>query len=87
MFYTSMWPFPRNFLDKKIKEYKEEYKEKFLPAFGTIATGIAGIEPILSPEKLALDLQIAEKNKIKEVVIFRLGGLNKEYIKTISKFV
>ena len=23
MFYTSMWPFPRNFLDKEIKSYKE----------------------------------------------------------------
>ena len=87
MFYTSIWPFPRNFLNNKIKEYKEKYRDRFIPAFGTIATGISGKEPILYPEKLEQDLQLAEKNKIKEVIIFRLGGLNKDYIKTISKFI
>lgn len=87
MFYTSMWPFPRNFLDSKIKEYKEKYRDRFIPAFGTIATGISGNESILLPEKLKQDLQLAEKNKIKEVIIFRLGGLNKDYIKVISKFI
>ena len=86
MFYTSMWPFPRNFLEKKIKSYKEQFQDKFIPAFGTIANGISGKEPILSPEKLEADLKIAKKNSIKEVIIFRLGGLNKDYIKIISKF-
>ena len=87
IFYTSMWPFPRNFLEKKIKDYKKKYKEDFIPAFGTIATGISGTEPILSPKKLKEDLEIARKNNVKEVIIFRLGGLNNNYIKIISKFI
>lgn len=87
MFYTSMWPFPRSFLENKIREYKEEYKERFIPAFGTIAAGILRKEPILSPEKLKEDLEIANKSNIKEVIIFRLGGLNKDYLRVISKFI
>jgi len=87
MFYTSMWPFPRNFLKNEIKGYNKKYKERFIPAFGTIATGVSGSEPILSPEKLEADLEIAEQNNIKEVIIFRLGGLNKNYIRVISKFI
>lgn len=87
MFYTSMWPFSRNFLEKKIKDYKEKYKESFIPALGTIATGVSGNEPILSLKKLERDLEIARKKDIKEVIIFRLGGLNKDYIKSISKFI
>ncbi len=87
MFYTSMWPFPRSFLDNKIKDYKETFGERFIPAFGTIATGISGKEPALSPEKLRADLEIAEKNNITEAIIFRLGGLDKNHIKIISKFI
>ena len=87
MFYTSMWPFPRNFLDKKIKSYKGQFQNKFIPAFGTIATGQEGNEKILPPVDLKQDLDLAEKNNIKEVIIFRLGGLNKEYIKIIKKFI
>ena len=87
MFYTSMWPFPRNFLENKIRSYKEKFQDKFIPAFGTIATGISGNESILSPKKLKEDLEIARKNNVKEVIIFRLGGLNKEYIKAISEFI
>lgn len=87
MFYTSMWPFPRKFLEEKIKDYKEKYKEKFIPAFGVIATGISGGEPILSPEKLKNDLEIAMNNNVKEVIIFRLGGLNRKYLKVFNKFI
>lgn len=87
MFYTSMWPFPRDFLERKIKNYKERFQDRFIPAFGAIAAGISGNESILSSEKLKADLEIARKNNIEEVIIFRLGGLNKEYIKIISKFI
>ena len=55
-------------------------------ALGTIAVGITGNEPILNPEELARDLKIAKNNGINEVVIFRLGGLNKEYVDVIKKY-
>lgn len=51
---------------------------------GCIAKGIYGNEKILSPEELERDLKILQKSG-KEVVIFRLGGLNKEYVRIIEK--
>ncbi len=54
---------------------------------GTIAKGIIGTEPILSLEQFEQDLIIAKKAKLKEVIIFRLGGLNKDYIKVIKKYL
>lgn len=86
MLYSSLWPFSKNFLDKKLKQGKEKFQSNFIPAFGVIATGIGGNEPLISPKKLERDLTLAKKNKIQEVIIFRLGGLNKSYLKIISKF-
>ena len=87
MFYTSMWPFPESFLDKKLKENNLKFNSRFIAGFGTIATGQMGNEPILSLKNLERDLTLAKKNNIKEIVIFRLGGLNKNYIKSIKKFI
>jgi hypothetical protein len=87
MFYTSMWPFPGNFLNKKLNVCKSAYKNSFIPGYGTIARGEQGREPILSPKNLERDLKVAAQNNIKEIIIFRLGGLNKSYIKIISKFI
>jgi hypothetical protein len=53
---------------------------------GTIAIGILGNEPILIPSNLEKDLELAQKSKTKAVTIFRLGGLNKEYLKIIDQF-
>ena len=87
MFYTSMWPFPEDFLNKKFNEYSSKYNNLFISAVGTIAKGEASNEPILSAKDLEIDLRTAQKNNIKEVIIFRLGGLNKNYVKIISKFI
>ena len=77
--------------EKSMKNYlkhgKSKYKNAFIAGFGTIAIGIQENEPILSPKILGRDLKLAKQQKIQEVVIFRLGGLNKEYIKTIRKCI
>lgn len=52
---------------------------------GTIAIGVLGNEPILSPENLRADLQWAKESNAKEVFIFRLGGLNESYILAIKE--
>ena len=31
-------------------------------------------------------IKIAKKNKVKEVIIFRLGGLNKEYVNILKNY-
>lgn len=52
---------------------------------GTIAIGVLGNEPILSPENLYQDLHWAKESKVEEVFIFRLGGLNELYMSEIKK--
>ena len=74
--------------NQEIKKHllKLKNKSQYSISLGTIAVGILGNEPILSPEKLEKDLEFVEKAGFKKVIIFRLGGLNKEYIKIIDKF-
>lgn len=85
MWYTSMIP---NKINKIIigKLPKVKNKEDYSISLGTIAIGILGNEPILSPQKLKEDLEFVKKAGFNKVIIFRLGGLNKGYIKVINKF-
>ena len=76
-----------NFLEKQISIGKGAFGNDFIVALGTIAAGINGNEPKLSPEELERDLKIVKNNGINEIVIFRLGGLNKKYINVIKKYV
>lgn len=73
-----------SFFAKEILKIKEM---KYLVGLGTIAEGIGGFEHILSPKKLNSDLKAAKKAKVKEVVIFRLGGMNKKYADIVKKYV
>ncbi|MDO8656748.1 MAG: hypothetical protein Q7K45_05920 [Nanoarchaeota archaeon] len=86
MFYRSMHHFSDDFLRKELQRGKQEYGARFIPSFGVIMSGIMGNEPVLSPKQLEHDLQIAKKVGIKEVIVFRLGGLEKEYGKVLKKF-
>lgn len=66
--------------------------KNYYPAFGTTAEGI-GEKPKeknwmrISPKILEEQLNIAQKFGIKGVVIYRLGGINKEYSEVIKKFL
>ena len=86
MWYSSMVPEVINKLIKKsLKKIKQ--KKNYSISLGTIATGFLGNEPILSPEKLEKDLRFLKKQGFEEVVIFRLGGLNKKYADVLNKSV
>lgn len=87
MFYTSMNSFLGGLLEGYLKRYSRKYGNKLIIGLGTIAVGILGDEPILSPRELGKDLVGCKKNKIKEVIIFRLGGLNKNYVKEINRVI
>ncbi len=87
MIYTSNHNYNKRLLGKLIRLYKKKYKDKFIIGLGTIATGIKDKEIILKPKGLENDLEMCKNNDINEVVIFRLGGLNKDYIKVIKKFI
>ncbi|PIN76764.1 hypothetical protein COV17_01265 [Candidatus Woesearchaeota archaeon CG10_big_fil_rev_8_21_14_0_10_36_11] len=87
MYYTSMHKSLSHHLLRNIQRLHQTYGEMLHIGLGTIATGILGEEPILSPRKLEKDLQNMKKIGIHEVVIFRLGGLNKEYSDVLRKFL
>lgn len=85
MWYSSMIP---SYINKKTKRnlIKIKDKGKYTIGLGVIAKGVLSYEPLLSPKKLEKDLEFAKKSGFKKVCIFRLGGLNKDYMKVISKF-
>ena len=87
MVYHSMHDFDERFIRQELETGVKENGKNFLVAYGTIAHGIHQNEPILSCEQLKKDLEIAQDVGVKEVVIFRLGGLNKKYVDIINKFV
>jgi len=79
MFYSSMINrFRYNQIKKNIMKRS---KQNLQIGLGTIAKGILGDEPILSPKDLGRDLDFLKRAGVKTAVIFRFGGLNKEYIK------
>ncbi|MFH1637104.1 MAG: hypothetical protein ABIB71_01635 [Candidatus Woesearchaeota archaeon] len=86
MVYTSMHNYSLRFLRKEFSKGVSLYKDKFLVALGTIATGVESNEPKLSPEQLERDLKLAKEAGVKEVVIYRLGGLDMKYTRAITKF-
>lgn len=73
-----------NLFEKRLKQFKEE---GVIPAIGCIAAGIHGNEPLNSPEILEEELKAVRAENFSEVVIFRLGGLNKTYLGIIKTYV
>lgn len=88
MFYTSMLGRKKV---EKVKDYivrvPRSVKKNLSIGLGTIATGALGNEPLLSPSSLDDDLGFLEQNGVEEGVIFRLGGLNSDYLKVIEKYL
>ncbi|MCK5624602.1 hypothetical protein KAI04_02055 [Candidatus Pacearchaeota archaeon] len=85
MWYSSMISKPIN---KKIKNNLKKIKNKknYSISLGTLAIGILGNEPILSSKKLEKDLEFVKKAGFKKIIIFRLEGINKKYLKVLNKF-
>ena len=83
MLYHSLHDFN---LQKIINKEKQKLNSRLIVALGTIAKGINGNEKILTAKQLTDDLTICKKARIKEAIIFRLGGINKSYADKINKF-
>ena len=86
MLYHSLHHFNEKFLIAELRRGRQEFGDNYLVGLGTIAVGIGGDEPLLSPQQLKSDLELAEKTGINEVIIFRFGGLNKEYVQVLHEF-
>ncbi len=90
MCYTSMGEkYLGKILWRSVKKYigyfARSHTERVGLGIGTIATGVFGNEPILSPETLVNDLQWAKENKTSDIFIFRLGGMNQSYTEAIAE--
>lgn len=86
MLYTSQLIMPRKLIEKTVKNLSTKNPNTKI-GLGLIARGVEKIKrPLLTPKQLRKDLELCKTNNIKEVVIFRLGGLNKDYIKIINQF-
>ncbi|MGY4884256.1 MAG: hypothetical protein ACP5NZ_01625 [Nanobdellota archaeon] len=85
MWYSSMISKAYN---RKIKKYIIGIKDKsnYSVSLGVIARGILGNENILSPKDLEKDIEFIKNAGFNKIIIFRLGGLNKEYVKILNKF-
>lgn len=89
MCYSSMGV---KFLGKKSWSKIQKFEKRFALSnsnrvgfgLGTIASGVLGNEPVLSPEELGKDIRWCKESGAEEVFVFRLGGLNKSYISAIK---
>jgi len=88
MFYTSYFRqhnigFLMKYFLRNLERIKN--KKKFVLGLGIIAKGKI-TKKVMSAEELEKDLEFAKKAGFNEVIIFRLGGLNKDYMNVINKF-
>ena len=86
MWYSSMRSKSTN-KRAKLNLSKIKNKTNYSISLGTIATGVLGNEPILSPENLECDLKFVKKQGFSKIIVFRLGGINQEHVKILEKFI
>jgi hypothetical protein len=86
MAYSSLHDFGTFLMNDEIKKGKQEFKDNFIVAYGTLASGEDGQHREISLKLLKRDLDLAKKHNVNEVVLYRLGGLNKKYIKILKKY-
>lgn len=83
MVYTSMLPFldGGKYLRKIVRENKAKYRE-YSVGLGVIdrGEGMGKVMPLMKVKQLDRDLEICKEEGIKNVIIYRLGGLNEEYL-------
>ncbi len=54
---------------------------------GTLALGVDGREPTLSPAELERDLNALQARGLQHAIIFRLGGLTPAHLRIVHRFV
>lgn len=88
MLYSSMLTVTNKekYLEKIIKTSKNNFTE-YKVALGLIGRGDEDIvTPLISPGDLERDLLIVQNEGVKDVVVYRLGGLNGQYVSVLKQF-
>lgn len=83
MLYSSMHNFSESFMRSEMETGVKKYGQKFAVALGVTAIGQRHSEPIITAERLEKDITLCKRIGISEVIIFRLGGINREYMNAI----
>lgn len=88
MYYTSMIPdgWIRRAVDRQVLRDARRYGDLYQAGVGTIAPGILGDEPVLSPAGLEKDLAFLRDAGVQRAVVFRLGGMNDDYLMIVRAF-
>ncbi len=86
MLYSSMHGFSGEFMRKEIEKGIAVSGEKFIPAFGVLGKGARGNEKQIPLDIFKRDLSIAKNAGVREVIIYRLGGLRKEHAAVIARY-
>lgn len=74
------------YIEEIIKRSKNNFTE-YKVALGLIGRGEEdNVTPLISPSDLKRDLQLIQRESIKDAVVYRLGGLNAEYISVLKQF-
>ncbi len=84
MIYSSMHDFGEPYTRKLIQRSQKRYGKRLRLALGTLGKGILGNEPQLSNSLLKRDLFLAKELGIQEIILFRLGGLQKKHVEIIE---
>jgi hypothetical protein len=80
MWYNSLIPeMIQPWSRRSLSRYVARHGEAIQVGLGTISHGIFGNEPILSPSSLARDLSFLQGLGVRDIVIFRLGGMKEAY--------
>ncbi len=89
MYYTSMIGDRRlyEWKRKSVMQYSQTLGSDVQIGVGTTAQGILRREPIIPPQQLEDDLLFLKTQGITTTVVFRLGGLNSDYLSVLKKFL
>lgn len=64
---------------------KEQYRDHFVPSFGSLDDGFASPDVFVPPETLQRDIQLAQASGISEIWVFSVSGLQPKYTDTLQK--
>ncbi|MBW2974639.1 hypothetical protein KY366_02880 [Candidatus Woesearchaeota archaeon] len=76
-----------HYLESQIAKGREEYGTSYCAGLGVIGKGILNNEKELTNRELKRDLGIAKKHRVGNVILYRLGGIDKKKADIIKKFL
>lgn len=86
MLYHSLHNFDEKFIIDELSEGVKNAGKNYLVAYGLLSGGVNG-GSVMTQKQLKIDLELAKRAGISEVIIFRLGGLNKSHTKLITGYL